>query len=100
MAYNKLNLQDGDILSAEHLAHIENGIVAAEQTGATLELTVLKSFFTNIQTLISQLAFTTDDNVGDIVISNAQDIVAVIDNGSSTIGGVTITQNDSTLVIT
>ena len=33
MAYEKLNLTDGTILTAEHLAHIEDGIAAAETSG-------------------------------------------------------------------
>lgn len=30
MSYEKLNLQDGQILEADHLNHIENGIEALE----------------------------------------------------------------------
>ncbi len=33
MAYEKQNFTDGQVLTAEHLNHIEDGIAAAEQTG-------------------------------------------------------------------
>ena len=39
MAYEKLNLTNGTVLKAEHLAHIENGIAAAEATGGGVDAT-------------------------------------------------------------
>lgn len=40
MAYEKLNLTDGVVLRAEHLEHIEDGIVAAEEKAATAVVSV------------------------------------------------------------
>lgn len=39
MAYEKLGLADGQVLKAEHLEHIENGIVANEEAMENLKVT-------------------------------------------------------------
>lgn len=36
MAYEKLNLRDGDVLNAEHIAHLENGIANAENNSSQI----------------------------------------------------------------
>jgi hypothetical protein len=40
---------------------------------------VLKAFFTNVQTLITQIAYTQDENIGSELIQNASDIVSVLE---------------------
>jgi hypothetical protein len=89
----------------------------------------LRTFFVNMQTLLPQLSYITESNIGNTVIQNAMDIVSALDsepvipdipdepdepdepiipdesgitqNGSVLIivSGVTATQNNSTLVI-
>ena len=49
MAYEKLNLQKGEVLKAEHLAHIETGI--AENDAATSEL---KENIVDVQSDVSE----------------------------------------------
>ena len=39
MAYERLNLRNGDTLSAKHIAHIEDGIEAAHKSGAAIVCT-------------------------------------------------------------
>lgn len=41
MAYTKLNLQDGHVLTADDMAHIEQGIADAQNTGGQTEQTVV-----------------------------------------------------------
>ena len=112
MAYTKQNFEDGEVLKAKHLNHIENGIEGlfeeigdlkgSEVTGISAELTgVLRTFFTNIQTLISQMAFTTDEHIGYTLVANAQDIVNVLQNGGDIEQPESgITQTGSVLAIT
>ena len=40
---------------------------------------ILKAFFTNVQTLITQIAYTQDENIGSELIQNASDIVSVLE---------------------
>lgn len=35
MAYSRLNLQNGQVLTADHIKHIEDGIVEAESTSSS-----------------------------------------------------------------
>lgn len=48
-------------------------------SGISEELTdALKIYFTNVQTLLTQLAYTTENNIGNIVVQNAKDIVSIL----------------------
>lgn len=35
MAYERLNLEDGEVLTAEHIRHLEDGIEEAMNSGST-----------------------------------------------------------------
>ena len=57
----------------------------SEATGISAELTgALKTYFTNIQTLLTQVAYTTQNHIGNTVIQNAQNVVEVLTNGTPT----------------
>ena len=44
MAYQKLNLNDGDVLKGDHMDHIEDGIVANEREHNKLSNIIVKDF--------------------------------------------------------
>lgn len=55
-------------------------ISASEVAGISAELTTaLRRYFTNVQILLPQIAYVTEDNVGNTVIQNAVDVVTVLD---------------------
>jgi hypothetical protein len=83
-------------------------------TGVTAELkTALKAYFTNVQTLIGQTAYSVPNPVADIVIGNARAVLdalevqpeqpdsGIIQSGSilAITSGVTVTQTGSALTI-
>lgn len=95
---------------------IESGGLSKSLTSA------LKTYFTNIQTLLSQLAYTTDNHIGSTLIQNAKDVITALNsepitpeepdvpiepdidisqNGSilTILGGVTATQAGTVLTI-
>lgn len=52
---------------------------ASEVTGISAGLTgVLRTYFTNVQTILPQIAYVTEDNIGKTLIQNAKDVVAVL----------------------
>lgn len=60
-------------------------ISASETTGISAELTTaFRRYFTNVQTLLTQLVYVTESNLGNTVIQNASDIVTVLDGGTVT----------------
>ena len=67
----------------------ENGNVEVaggnvDQSGLTAELkTALMTYFTNMQTLIQQMAFSTDTHIGGTLIANAMAIVAALENSEN-----------------
>lgn len=57
MAYKKLNLNDGDVLMAEHIAHIEEGISTAEaKEGRSVALNLLDNSCFLPQHVVNQRA--------------------------------------------
>ena len=87
---------------------------ATEVTGISAELTgALRVYFTNMQTLLSQLAYTTDNHIGSTLVQNMRDVVSALENrpeqpengivqtGSvlAITSGVTATQTGSVLAI-
>lgn len=59
------------------------------QTGSGSGLTTalklaLKTYFTNMQTLLPQLAYVTEENIGTTLISDAQDVVTALESGGNT----------------
>ncbi|MBO5463792.1 MAG: BppU family phage baseplate upper protein [Clostridia bacterium] len=58
----------------------------------------LKTFFNNIQTLLPQIAYVTEDNIGNAIIQNAKDIVSVLENQPSEEPEEPDTPTDKTLV--
>lgn len=92
---------------------IESGSLSKSLTNS------LKTYFTNIQLLLSQLAYTTDNHIGNTLIQNARDIVTALNSepiepdvpiepdtdisqsGSilTILGGVTVTQTGTVLTI-
>lgn len=59
-------------------------VEAVANNGVTEELkNVLKTYFTNMQTLLPQIAYVTEDNIGNALIQNAKDIVSVLENQPS-----------------
>jgi hypothetical protein len=56
-------------------------------SGLTADLkSALKNYFTNMQTLIPQLAYVTEDNIGAVLISNAKAVVTALDVSGETGG--------------
>ena len=60
--------------------------------------TAFKNYFTNIQTLINQMAFITGENIGNTLISNAQSVVTALSDTDEPTNG--IVQDGDTLKIT
>lgn len=53
----------------------------SETAGISSELTgALKTYFTNMQILLTQIAYVTENNFGNTVIQNARDVVEALEN--------------------
>jgi hypothetical protein len=51
------------------------------QEGVSEELkSALKTYFTNMKTLLTQIAYTTENNLGNTLVQNAKDVVSALDN--------------------
>ena len=58
---------------------------ASGVTGILAELTgALRVYFTNVQTILPQIAYVTEDNIGNTLIQNAKDVVSVLGGGTVT----------------
>lgn len=55
MVYEKLNLKDGTVLTEEHLAHIEDGIVSATKAATVSSVTLLADAWETNDSLHSQV---------------------------------------------
>ena len=77
---------------------VNNYLVANPVTGGTgmpVELkTALKTYFTNMQTLITQLAYTDENHIGSTLIANAKEIVTALD-----LIAVTVSQSGTRLIL-
>lgn len=99
------NTEDISQLSEEIVDLKQNG--TGSGTGLTDELkSALKTYFTNMQTLLPQLAYTTENHIGNTLVENAQAVVIALESSGESSGGETeqpesgIVQTGSILAIT
>lgn len=97
--------EETDRLSQEIVDLKQNG--TGSGTGLTDELkSALKTYFTNMQTLLPQLAYTTENHIGNTLVENAQAVVIALESSGESSGGETeqpesgIVQTGSILAIT
>lgn len=94
MSYTKTEWKTGDIITADKMNKLEEGvsqlsetmkdISASETTGISAELTTaLRLYFTNVQTILPQIAYVTENNIGNTLIQNAKDVVSVLGGGEA-----------------
>ena len=82
MSYNKQNFKDGQVLNAEHLNHIEDGIVDAQKVASLVNLTAYESEGKIVETypdgsvVTSTVEFDADGN--PIKITNSNGNVTVL----------------------
>lgn len=84
MNYEKLNLQEGDVLTAEHIAHIENAIETLSNAGSGSGET--KTFdCTGIELANEEgtfyLQFNTQQEFEEFVGMTAQEVINFLDGG-------------------
>lgn len=73
-----------DGATKEEVGQIRNQIVNLKGSGISTELTgALKTYFTNMQTLLTQIAYVTENNLGNTVVQNAKDVVTALENGTT-----------------
>ena len=76
----------GNVDQSQIAQAVEDYMEEHPSSGLTSELkTALKTYFTNMQTLITQMAFSTDTHIGATLISNAMAVVTALENSGSVV---------------